>query len=278
MKRTWRKVVSVFLALAMVFLALPEYVKPVKTAKAEGESEDKKIYVLTDSMTSTGKYLIVAGQTAGSSFALMHDGENADKDAVTIKQGNTESEGALYIDGSEVDEKSIWEFSVEDNHQRLHNGDYYLQIYGQTPRLHVTYHPYVDDEVRSDFNWYYRDYSSTGQDVKGLYVTYFVSQLNNYITERLVYNNENEAFGGTASGNSNVYIFVEKTIHKHDWQFQKMEWTTGWTYNHFNVSAKAVYKLYSCYLRCGICLGIYCNCGRYRQPQWNCKKCNRSYS
>ena len=52
MKRTWRKVVSVFLALAMVFLALPEYVKPVKTAKAEGESEDKKIYVLTDSMTS----------------------------------------------------------------------------------------------------------------------------------------------------------------------------------------------------------------------------------
>ena len=35
MKKLWRKVVSVILALAMVFLGLPEYVSPVKSAKAD---------------------------------------------------------------------------------------------------------------------------------------------------------------------------------------------------------------------------------------------------
>ena len=35
MKKLWRKIVSVILALAMVFLGLPEYVSPVKSAKAD---------------------------------------------------------------------------------------------------------------------------------------------------------------------------------------------------------------------------------------------------
>ncbi|MBR5712040.1 MAG: Cna B-type domain-containing protein [Lachnospiraceae bacterium] len=55
MKKRWRSIVSVFLAFAMVVLCLPEYVSPVKTAKAdEGGPDVKYVDETGETKTLTG--------------------------------------------------------------------------------------------------------------------------------------------------------------------------------------------------------------------------------
>ena len=53
MKKTFRRIVSVILVLAMVFLGLPEYVSPVKTAKAASGTEVHYLAVASDRHETT---------------------------------------------------------------------------------------------------------------------------------------------------------------------------------------------------------------------------------
>ena len=70
MRQTWKKLVSVLMALTFVVLGLPVFDTPVKTAKAAETAETETIYVLTTTMTDGGNYLIVSRGTAGSGNAF----------------------------------------------------------------------------------------------------------------------------------------------------------------------------------------------------------------
>ena len=73
MKHLWRKIVSVILALAMVVLCLPEYVRPVKTAKAaQGDPEVKYVDENGNVVTLAGSQYELL-ETTGTIWAPIND-------------------------------------------------------------------------------------------------------------------------------------------------------------------------------------------------------------
>ncbi|MBQ1852390.1 MAG: hypothetical protein II134_00970 [Lachnospiraceae bacterium] len=259
MRQTWKKLVSVLMALMFVVLGLPVFDSPVKTAKAtEPRPTTKKIYVLTNYMTNEGKYLIVARNTAGESYALSRANINStdvSSDAVTIHNASDQpgAEG-LYIDSADVDAASIWSAVTENNNMVLKNipdteapeSAYYLQITGQGGRstLVITDGPYPGTDY-SGFYWRYGAYNA--QSGTHLYVTYHRNSSARESVRYVEYDNNNGFLGTNDSGLANVYIYEEKTIClNHDVAFQGMSWETNWSGANLLVSASATFKCDSC--------------------------------
>lgn len=246
MRKTWKKIVSVLMALTFVVLGLPVFDTPVKSAKAAETPTTKTIYVRTNSMTNNGKYLIVARGTAGDSFALSHNGTQASTDAVTVHAASEEpAAGEVFINASDVDEASIWSAETVNDNMLLSNGSYYLQVTGQqgSSTLVITEGEYSVGDY-SNFNWRYG--TSNGSTANHLHVTYY-NENREYTSTRYIryYNN---AFVGTNNANNdNVFVYEERVIClDHHPVFQNMTWSTRWGVDGLQVFAVATFKCNSC--------------------------------
>jgi hypothetical protein len=254
MRRVGRKLVSVLLALAMVVLALPEYVKPVNKAVAAEATPTRKVYVLTDVMTNGGNYLIVNSMTAGETAHAMTRVENGTEQSlgqkeVTIHDSAEEEQvDAAFIEASDVaDVLAVWNTATnEDQSQmRLLNDGYYLQIFGTSGSnsLKLTTEP-LDENGYSDFNWRYGRRLGGNNFLPQLYVTY--NNQNHFgggtSTRYLVYSNN--TFTGSTTG-SNLYIFRETEICAHDYN-ATMSWNQEWFMGEYLVNATAEYRCKYC--------------------------------
>ena len=244
MRRVGRKLVSVLLALAMVVLALPEYVKPVNKAVA-ADVPTETIYVLTDSLLADGNYLIVGANEVGDTHALSHDGTGALSDEVKIYAGSESSftDGKVFIKAEDVDAKSVWATDVDatDGLMRLKNqqGDawYYLQVEGGNSTITITDGPDVGGAY-SKFNWAYIRESET------LRLTYHSTNgIEGDRTRYIRYNSANGHFSGTTAETEKVYIFVEQVnvLCEHSYSVS-MEWSIGTN----SASAVATYSCSKC--------------------------------
>ena len=161
MNKTWKRIVSVIMALAMVVLCLPGYASPVKTAKAE--ATQKTVYVLTDTI-STGEYLFVNRNTAGSGTAMTTSSDGTSISTATVNVQTSQDEhigvGVLYIDpdaaGFPAD--AVWNAAVEDQNMRVKKGGYYLQFSeanagGNTHSLVLSSTTQSENERYSAFSW-----------------------------------------------------------------------------------------------------------------------------
>lgn len=242
MRKTWRRIASVILALAMVVLTLPEYVSPVKKAKAE--ATQKRIFVRTDSLTSGHNYLIVNTNVVGSAYALTRsDGSTAaSRSQVTILAANTDSDAEdVYI--AEASENAIWSTEIEDDAMRLKNGEYYLQVYGTSGQstLAITKDPY-EDEYYSHFSWSYANEHR-------LMVTYHNGHHNpnwqsDTSTRYIQYQNQG-GFSGTTNA-ATIYIYEELLVCNHEYTYDGMVWNSQWLLGEEIVTASAKFVCTGC--------------------------------
>ena len=250
MRQTWKKIVSVLMALTFVVLGLPVFDTPVKTAAAaDAEPATKTVYMLSDTMTDGGKYLIVSSSAAGNAYALSHNGTSVSRSSVQIHNPSdlTGAEKA-YIDAEDVNASSIWSAVTESDCMVLKNvltqNSYYLQITGQygSSNLVITDGPYAGTDY-TGFYWRYG--SQDEQNGKHLYVTYHNENNGNNSVRYVRYNN---GFLGTNSvNNANVFIFKETEIClDHDMAYQGMTWSTKWSGANLIVSASATFKCNNC--------------------------------
>lgn len=252
MRKTWRRIASVILALAMVVLALPEYVSPVKKAKA-ATAGTQKVYELTGFLTDGNNYLIVSSNVQGLAYALDHEGDDDTRALVTIHPaGEIDGAEAPYIIAdNNVPSTAVWttETNTDDDLMRLKNGDYYLQVFGRNgqSQLAITDGPYDEDDsaAYSEFNWRYGIPDGSTATVDHLYVTYRHNA--NYLSTRYLQYAQNSFSGTNTVGNANVYIFVEKEVClQHEPTFQGYEWTEHWSFGEQIMTAEAVFTCPSC--------------------------------
>jgi len=88
-------------------------------------TETRYIYQLTTTLTAGEEYLIVNSNSAGSRYALGHDGTTIARDAVTVKAAATGISTAAYIEATDVDATSVWTVATG---YTFKNGDYYVGI------------------------------------------------------------------------------------------------------------------------------------------------------
>ncbi|MBR5712041.1 MAG: hypothetical protein IKX54_00420 [Lachnospiraceae bacterium] len=250
MKRGLRAVLSILLAFAMVVLALPEYVRPVKTAKA-ATAGTKTIYELTNELTSGGEYLIVGHNTARQSYALSHRETQATRTAVTIHSAeDAEFEVSQpYIDGDNVEANMVWTAETDQstgNLMRLQSEGYYLQVEGQG--INITLGPHDGSgSPYSLFNWVYTNILVNGSRKPVLRLTYHSTNMYAHDTTRyLRYGNSN--FSGTdnpaTAANNTVYIYVKKVVTtcEHEYEYKSADWTFSDTF----ASVKVTYECGKC--------------------------------
>ena len=235
MKKLWRKIVSVILALAMVFFGLPEYVSPVNTAKADA-SEPRTVYMRTDVMTAGHKYLIVASSgnsdTTVTSNALTHSGTTAGVDSVVIHPASADPEASdAFIEVDDVDAASIWTAVASEERTELKNGDYYLTVVGRNNTLTITENPY---ENYSNYNWTYKE---SGNPY--LVLTYLSGT--NKRTRYITYTGT--TFKGSDSG-GNIYVYEETTLCKHNYV---LDGELDWEYGENSATAVATYECSKCH-------------------------------
>ena len=89
--------------------------------------EERTVYVLTDSITAGGEYLIANKNAASSGVALGHAGTTAATNSVTIRRGGDNTGNRVYIDSNDVADTSVWTVS---NGYKFANGGYYLRQSG----------------------------------------------------------------------------------------------------------------------------------------------------
>ena len=104
------------------------------TTPTEGETttEEKEVYVLVDSLTADGEYLIVNTNTAGSGYAMNHSSGTEGAVAVTVQ----ESGDYIYIDLD--DSTAVWKATTKSSGFELMNGSYYLEAYGSTSAIEIS--------------------------------------------------------------------------------------------------------------------------------------------
>ena len=153
MKKFWRRIVSVVLALAMVLLGLPEYVSPVKTAKAADDeaAHGEYVYVRTTSMTSGGTYLIV-GVANGKRYALQFNGTGLETSSAELTINDANADAGIedvYIKSADVADSAVWEAETpaETDRMQLKNGSTYL-VYNNGLKT---------QESASQYAWSYRN-------------------------------------------------------------------------------------------------------------------------
>ena len=238
MRKIWRRAVSIIMVIAMVVLALPEYVAPVKTATAA--TTTRKVYVLSENLTAGKSYLIVNRNTAGTNaLALSHSEYSKSTAAISEIHAATDEISAPYIEESDFNDAfAIWKAEVQGGYNRLHNKDgeennYYLQLDG-TQGVVVTANANPVIGNHRDFNWLYNGH---------LYITYHSSG-NSTRTVYLNYNNTDGFHAVNQQGNANVYLFEEKEIstHVHDYRLESMVFDTEWFLNDLHVEATATFS------------------------------------
>lgn len=87
-------------------------------------TETRYIYQLTNTLTAGEEYLIVNSNSAGSRYALGHNGTTIARDAVTVKAAATGISTAAYIEATDVDATSVWTVATG---YTFKNGDYYIR-------------------------------------------------------------------------------------------------------------------------------------------------------
>ncbi|MBO4788506.1 MAG: hypothetical protein J5531_06350 [Lachnospiraceae bacterium] len=259
MKKFWRRIVSVVLALAMVLLGLPEYVSPVKNAKAD-ELRTETVYVRTDTMTNGHNYLIVNNADAGSGYALGRGGNNGttvSRDEVTIYGAADEwfkYAKSEYIKATDVNETSVWatklvKLDEEDENSpelmRLVNDGYYLEVVGVSysslqisNELSTSY--FNGGTEYTDFNWAYRGVNHS------LTVTFHREGETEEAAKCIQYNN---GFSCADGESASVYIFVEKEIQicDHEYSYKDMTWNEEWVLGELVVTAEAAFECSICH-------------------------------
>ena len=244
MRRVGRKLVSVLLALAMVVLCLPEYVKPVN--KAVAAEATKTVYVRSNTLAADGEYLIVSSATPGeATMALSHSGTTATATEISTVHAAADGIKDVYINPTDVDNASVWKAVIVDGYMRLVNEvktetnteTYYLQVYGSygSSTLSVTNSPNAVNGY-SHFNWLYNE------DPGYLYITYD----SNHESRRYLHY-ENGGFSGTNNPNdANVFIFVKTEVHEHSYKYDDMVFTSEWSLGKLHVEAYATYSCTTC--------------------------------
>lgn len=100
-----------------------------ETAKAvkvnDNMYEEKTVYVQTNTLTPGNDYLIVNRNTSGSGYALGRYGSTTvSTSPVTVKNGNSDTNNAVYIESSDAAETSIW---TVGSGYTFKNGSYYIR-------------------------------------------------------------------------------------------------------------------------------------------------------
>ena len=246
MRKTWRRIASVILALAMVVLALPEYVSPVKKAKAAAST--RTIYELTNSLTDNHDYLIVSGNSVGNAYALSHNNQNVSSDGVAIvDKADYSRANNVFIEPSDVNSASVWHTSIEDGLMVLKNGSYYLHITGNGNNANISITETSTVQNFSGFNWRYGKLEGAEEnDPDHLYITYLANNGNQ--TRYLHWTN---GWGGGFSATNdedrdNVYIFVKREICEHEYAYKGITWDSKWLLGEVVVTAYAEYTCSSC--------------------------------
>lgn len=100
-------------------------------AVVEGASSSTTAYVLTNSLTANGEYLIVNINSTGDGYALLNNSGSVGSAAVEVKESN----GSYYI---ELDNSNaVWTATTKSSGFELMNGSYYLEAYGSTSKLYI---------------------------------------------------------------------------------------------------------------------------------------------
>ena len=81
------------------------------------QSEEKTVYILTDTISDGGEYLIVNTDRPGNAVALMRNGSLtvAGEDEVKVLTGNNSTGKNVYIDGKVVEAESVWTAGVQSS-------------------------------------------------------------------------------------------------------------------------------------------------------------------
>ncbi len=245
MRKTWRRIASVILALAMVVLALPEYVSPVKKAKAAATK--KTVYVLTDTI-SNGEYLFVNRNTSGSGVAMASSGTTLSTANVTIQTSQDEviGIGAQYIDGDAegFPAGAVWTAAADEanNQMRLTNSDTkYLQVAAgnyNTNNVVLSENIASTNETYSQFSW---------RGVSGkLYVVYHNRNHQQYDSEKYIHYENSRYTAVNGGGQGNVYVYQKRVICNHDEYNCSFDWDMRWVNGEYRVSAIASFTCTGC--------------------------------
>ncbi|MBO4685662.1 MAG: hypothetical protein J5628_03260, partial [Lachnospiraceae bacterium] len=245
MRKTWRRIASVILALAMVVLALPEYVSPVKKAKAKATK--KTVYVLTDTI-SNGKYLFVNRNTSGTGVAMASSGTTLSTANVTVQTSQNEQIGigAQYIDGDAEGFPAgvVWTAAADEanNQMRLTNSDTkYLQV---APRGNNTNYVVLSETIAST-NETYSQFSWRGVSGK-MYVVYHNRNHQQFDSEKYIHYADGQYTAVNGGGQGNVYVYQERVICNHDEYNCSFDWDMRWVNGEYRVSAIATFTCTGC--------------------------------
>lgn len=151
----------------------------------------KTVYQLTNTLTAGEKYLIVSRNTAGTGYALGHNGTTVASDEAPVNDADDFSTAA-YINAEDVDVTSVW--TVESGY-KFKNGSYYVGVKTSGTRsLRIS---------TSSTNW---SWSGTNNQLSytsgGWYSsTYYY----------LSYNDDNNGFSISNSASS-IYLYKKTTI------------------------------------------------------------------
>lgn len=149
---------------------------------------EKTVYVLTDSLTNNGEYLIVNTNAAGNGYAMKHSSGTKGVVAVTIQA----SDAGNYIELN--DSTAVWTATTKSEGFELMNGSYYLEAYGQKSAIAIS-----TSRKYSDRYWVY--------DGDGSALGYFGGNGDHYI-----YYSSSSFVSAKNSGSEEVYIYGKQTI------------------------------------------------------------------
>jgi hypothetical protein len=115
----------------------------------ENSHVDRTVFVQTDTLTEGGEYLIVNTMTPGAGAALGHSGGNIQTNRITVKQGDSGSDGRPYVETGSVAATSVWTVGAGSSSGTwtFENGGYFLRR-SNTNNLTIT-----PDTSRRDWTW-----------------------------------------------------------------------------------------------------------------------------
>lgn len=164
------------------------------------------IYQLTDKLEVGGEYLIVNINTAGTGYALSHNGTAITSYDVTI-HGKDENSSIpaedVYIPADDVVAGSVWTATMSDNSMKLMNNNYYFQSVYYT-RYTLVFVPVDDPDpgVAANGSW---TYNSNGLSYK------YKSDSSNR-TSWVFYDNNNGFMAANREIYGKVYLYKKVEV------------------------------------------------------------------
>ena len=118
-----------YVALFAADYAGNETARAVKVSEDTGADVEGEVFVLTDSLSPGGEYLILNTPELGTAYALSRNNSSVSKQAVTVQK---QAGGAAYVLAEGINETSIWTVGESDGSYTFVNGDnYYLRRSGK---------------------------------------------------------------------------------------------------------------------------------------------------